>query len=228
MWGDDSVKADLLTDLAAAVDRAVVDGTGFEAFKRDFRALVEKNGWHGWTGEGSRRGEEWRMRTIYKTNMQTTYMAGRHAQLVDGNYKYWVYRHSGALHPRLNHLAFDGVALPPDHPFWATHFPPNGWGCGCTVYGARTERGIRRVGGDPSKVLPEDWDAIDPRTGAQQGIGKGWNTPVDLKADLILSLAQKARRWNEEMLEQFLAEQPEDIRELLIKALRNLGATVST
>jgi len=169
-----ATKADLLADLAAAVDRAIVEGTGFDAFKKDFRALVEKNGWHGWTGEGSVRGEEWRMRTIYRTNMRTSYMAGRHAQLVDGGYRFWVYRHSGAAHPRLDHLSWDGIALPPDHPFWTTHYPPNGWGCGCEVYGARTEAGIRRVGGDPAKTLPDGWDALNPATGAPSGVGKGW------------------------------------------------------
>lgn len=187
-----AVKADLLADLAAAVDKAIVDGTGFEAFKKDFRSIVEKRGWHGWTGEGTKRGEEWRMRTIYRTNIRTAYMAGRHAQLVDGNYTYWIYIHSGAAHPRLNHLAWDGVALPPDHPFWAAHFPPNGWGCGCTVEGARSDAGIRRMGGDPDKSLPDDWASLDPRTGLPSGIGRGWsNSPDDGLAAAINALIGK-------------------------------------
>lgn len=72
-----ATKADLLADLAAAVDKAIVDGTGFEAFKRDFQAIVEKNGWHDYTGSKTEKGRNWRMRTIYRTNMRTTYMAGR-------------------------------------------------------------------------------------------------------------------------------------------------------
>ena len=99
-----ATKADLLADLAAAVDRAIADGTGFEAFTRDFRAIVEKHGWHGWTGEGSERGEAWRMRTIFRTNMRVSYMAGRYAQLREGGYSYWVYRHGGSVEPRLHHL----------------------------------------------------------------------------------------------------------------------------
>jgi hypothetical protein len=69
-----------------------------------------------WTGEGSAKGEAWRTRVIYQTNLLTSYAAGRRAQLLAGKYKYWVYRHSGAEHPRLHHLALDGIALPPDHP----------------------------------------------------------------------------------------------------------------
>lgn len=174
-----AVKADLLADLASAVDKAVSQGTTYDTFRKDFRELVTRNGWHGWTGEGDAQGEEWRMRTIYRTNMRTSYMSGRHAQLVKGNFKFWIYRHSGAAHPRLNHLSWDGIALPPDHPFWFKHFPPNGWGCGCDVYGTNSAAGVRRLGGDPDKVLPDNWDSIDPRTGLPPGIGKGWGEPMD-------------------------------------------------
>ena len=71
-----ATKADLLADLAAAVDRAIVEGTGLEVFKRDFRGIVEKHGWHGWTGEGTAKGEAWRMRTIYRTNMRHVLYGG--------------------------------------------------------------------------------------------------------------------------------------------------------
>lgn len=187
-----ATKADLLADLAAAVDRAIAEGTGFEAFKRDFRGIVEKHGWHGWTGEGTEKGEAWRMRTIYRTNMRTTYMAGRHAQLVEGNFAFWVYRHGGSLEPRLQHLSWDGLILPPDHPFWATHYPPNGWGCSCRVFGARTMGAARRRGGDPSVQLGEGWDRIDAKTGAPPGVGKGWAyAPGASVADTVLALRGK-------------------------------------
>lgn len=190
-----AVRADLLADLGAAVDRAIADGTGIEAFRRDFREIVARHGWHGWTGEGSAKGEAWRTRVIYRTNLRTSYMAGRRAQLVDGAYRWWVYRHSGALHPRLDHLSWDGVALPPDHPFWATHYPPNGWGCGCVVEGARTAAGIRRMGGDPDKALPDGWDRRDPRTGAPKGIARGWDhSPGATVAATIVGLRDKLPR----------------------------------
>lgn len=187
-----ALKADVLGDLAEAVDKAITRGTTLEEFRRDFRRIVETRGWHGWTGEGSVKGEAWRTRVIYQTNMRTSYMAGRHAQLMAGEFKYWVYRHGGSREPRPHHLAWDGVALPPDHPFWAQHYPPNGWGCSCRVFGARTEAGIRRVGGDPGKTLPDGWDAIDGRTGAQAGIDKGWGyAPGASVARTVSSLAGK-------------------------------------
>ncbi len=190
-----AMKADLLADLASAVDRAIVDGTGLEAFRRDFRAIVEKHGWHGWTGEGSARGEAWRTKVIYKTNMLTSMAAGRWAQLVDGGFKYLVYRHSGAPHPRLDHLSWDGLILPFEHPFWQKHYPPNGWGCGCKVRGAHTLRGAERVGGKPGKKLPEGWDRIDPKTGTPPGIGKGWDYPPGHSvAETVRIAADKLQR----------------------------------
>lgn len=169
-----AMKADLLADIARAVEKAIEGKSTLDGFRKDFRGIVEKLGWHGWTGEGTAKGEAWRTRVIYRTNMATTYAAGRHAQLTAGNYKYWVYHHGGSEHPRLHHLSWDGVALPPDHPFWASHYPPNGWGCSCYASGTNSKAGIRRLGGDPDKQLPPGWEAISPKTGAPTGIDKGW------------------------------------------------------
>lgn len=169
-----AMKAELLADLARAVERAIGEGGTLEDFRRDFRAIVERHGWHGWTGEGTQAGEAWRTRVIYRTNMATTYAAGRRAQLIEGGFAFWVYRHGGSRDPRPEHLAWDGLTLPADHPFWATHSPPNGWGCSCYVVGARSERGARRLGGDPDRDPPDGWDRTDPRSGAPVGIDRGW------------------------------------------------------
>lgn len=204
-----AVKADLLADLAAAVDKAITEGTTLETFRADFREIVTRRGWHGWTGEGTTGGEAWRTRVIYRTNMATTYAAGRHAQLVAGGYAWWVYRHGGSAEPRLDHLSWDGVALPPDHPFWAQHYPPNGWGCSCRVFGARTRSGIRRVGGDPGKALPPGWDRISPRTGAPVGIDKGWNhAPGATVANAINAVVAKLPRLPAPLAAAVVAEMP--------------------
>ncbi len=219
-----ATKADLLSDLAEAVEKAVGQGTTFDTFKKDFRGIVDKHGWHGWTGEGTKRGEEWRMRVIYQTNLRTSYMAGRYAQLIDGNYPFWVYRHGGALEPRPQHLAWDGLILPSDHPFWATHFPPNDWGCSCRVFGARSREGARRLGGKPELALEEGWDTVVPRTGTPAGIGKGWDyAPGASIADLVNSLVRKFEQWPEPVGRAFLASLPDDLRAVFEQALRQSG-----
>jgi uncharacterized protein with gpF-like domain len=147
-------KADLLSDLAASVDRAIAEGKSLDAFRKDFNAAVERNGWHGWTGEGSKGGRAWRTRTIYRANAATSYAAGRRAQLLAGDFPLWVYRHGDSQVPRIEHLGWDGLVLPPAHGFWVKHSPPSEWGCSCYVLGARSPRAAIRLGGKPDKPLP--------------------------------------------------------------------------
>lgn len=187
-----ATKADLLADLAGAVDKAITEGRGLEEFRRDFRRIVSERGWSGWTGEGTLRGEAWRTRVIYRTNARVSYAAGRRAQLIEAGFPLWIYRHGGSRDPRPEHLALDGVTLPPDHPFWETWSPPNGWGCSCYVSGARSPQAVRRMGGDPDKGLPEGWDRPDARTGAPRGIDKGWDyAPGATVSDAIRALDGK-------------------------------------
>ena len=167
-------KADLLSDLRKAVDTAIQGGSIGE-FRKAFNQAVNKSGWAGWTGQGTEAGEAWRTRVIYQTNIATSYAAGRWAQLNDPDLAavrpFWRYIHSDSvLTPRPQHKSWgdSGLTLPRDHPFWRTHFPPNGWGCQCRVTAVRLPRDA------DATAPPEGWDAIDPKTGAPVGIDKGW------------------------------------------------------
>lgn len=188
-----AVKADILADLATMVDKAVSQGTTLEEFRRDFKAMVAQKGWQiSKAGQGTKKGEAWRTKVIYKTNMATSYAAGRWAQLREAGYPFIVYKHGGSLHPREQHLGWDGLVLEADHPFWTTHAPPNGWGCSCFVSGARSRAAAKRVGGKPDKTLPDGWQKPDPKTGAPVGIDKGWDyAPGASVADAIIALTQK-------------------------------------
>ena len=169
-------QADLLNDLRSAVDKAIADGEGIEAFRKRFKEIVQKHGWTGWTGEGTKAGEAWRTKVIYQTNMATSYAAGRYKQLTDPEFlklrPYWRYVHAdGVIYPRPLHLAWGEMRLTLryDHPFWETHFPPNGWGCHCYVVPVETP------GASDASAPPTGWDAINPKTGAQVGIDKGFD-----------------------------------------------------
>jgi hypothetical protein len=161
-------------------------------FRKRFFAAVEKGDWHGWTGEATAAGRAWRTRIIYQTNLSTSYAAGRLAQLKDAGFQYWVYRHTPNEHPRLQHLAWDGLTLPADHPFWQTHFPPNGWGCKCRISGASGPETAELAGGKPGYTEPPDgWDAIDTKTGEQVGIDKGWGYMPGATSDLVREIERK-------------------------------------
>jgi hypothetical protein len=219
-----AAKADLLSDLAAAVDRAVSEGKSIGAFRDDFRAIVERNGWQGWTGEGTAAGEAWRTRVIYQTNCSTSYAAGRLAQLREGGFELWIYKHAdGVKNPRPQHLAWNGLTLPRDHPFWIEHYPPNGWGCGCYVVGARSKAGAARLGGDVDKVLPGNWDAIDPKTGTPAGIDRGWDyAPGDTVSQTVSQTAAKAATWEPGLAAAYIESAPETVRAQLARSYRAL------
>lgn len=167
--------ADLLDDLRAAVDKAIASGTSIETFRKDFGRIVAERGWTGWTGEGTRAGEAWRTRVIYETNLRTSYAAGRWAQLNASQLlaarPYWRYVHSDSvINPRPHHKAWGDarLTLRHDHPFWHTHYPPNGCGCRCRVVSVREP-----ARGDATEP-PAGWDATLENTGAPAGIDKGW------------------------------------------------------
>lgn len=202
--------ADLLADLAAAVDAAIAEGESLETFRARFREIVARHGWTGWTGEGSAAGRAWRTRVIYRTNLATSYAAGRWAQLQA--FPVWIYRHGGSLEPRPQHLAWDRMALPREHPFWRTHYPPNGWGCSCYVVGAGSPDAARIMGGDPDRRPPAGWDARDAK-GRLPGVDEGWDyAPGATVEQAVRAAAAKMDAWPEPIAEAFLAAQPEPVQ----------------
>lgn len=184
--------ADLVADLRGAVDKAIEQGTGLEAFRRDFKSIVARHGWSGWTGEGSPEGVAWRTKVIYQTNMATSYAAGRWKQLNDPELQkllpYWQYKHSDSVvTPRPLHVSWDGLTLPPDHPFWQTHFPPNGWGCMCRVVAVSKADFLKAVatGKGPANA-PTGTEGID--TGFDYAPGANTDTSLrDMVQDKLIT-----------------------------------------
>src|SRR5207237_8429074 len=89
-----------------------------------------------------------RLRIIYDTNLRTSYAAGNWAGFArnKADLPWLMYAHTTSLHPRVEHLAWDGITLPVDDPWWDTHYPPNGWGCKCGVI-ALTDAQYRSMNG---------------------------------------------------------------------------------
>jgi hypothetical protein len=207
--------ADLLSGLAAAVDRAITQGTSIDAFRKDFAALVARSGW-------SYRGDfNWRTRTIYTTNIATSYNAGRLAQLLDGDFPLWRYVHADSvLHPRPLHVSWNGVTLPPHHVWWLTHYTPNGWGCHCRVVGVRSYDASARYG-TVKRDAPND--GIDPKTGAPAGIDAGWDyAPGNTVSDTVRAVAAKTQQWEYTLAKAYMQGVPPGVRDELAMAYRAL------
>jgi len=147
-----AMKSELLSDFRSAVDAAIADGETIADFRKRFDEIVAR---HGWSYKG---GRGWRTRVIYDTNVRMAYAAGRWQQMTDpGVLKlrpYLMYRHGDSVVPRPEHLAWDGLVLRADDPWWNTHYPPNGWGCKCKVL-SLSRRDLERMGKDGPDTAPE-------------------------------------------------------------------------
>ena len=71
------------------------------------------------------------------------------------------YQYNIVTNPREDHLAWDGKVLATDDPWWNTHYPPNGWGCRCTVTGVGKGR-MRALGKDGPDPTPAPSDGDPP------------------------------------------------------------------
>lgn len=109
------------------IESAIKNGDSFDTFKASVRDSLE-NEWRGTVAAPSARIE-----TIFRTNIQTAYSAGRQAEMNDPDTlavrPFWLY--SALMDMRTTTLcrSLNGTVLPADHPFWKTHTPPLHFNC---------------------------------------------------------------------------------------------------
>lgn len=134
---------DVLEDIRKAVGKAVADGTSIQQFKSGLSRLLAAKGWFSEKRDrppGALTGP--RLETIYRTNLQSAYQAGRFKQLVETAHvrPYWMYDAVGDHRTRPLHAALNGKVYRFDHPFWNAWYPPNGFNCRCTVRSLSEDR----------------------------------------------------------------------------------------
>ena len=165
---------DMLAEVKDAIESAQKNGTAFADFKKRLKPYLMAKGWWGeqimtdpLDGEPKlvRLGSTRRLKTIFDTNMRTAFAAGQW-QRIQANKKalpYLRYNKSASGHPRDSHKRYYGLVLPVDHDIWKVIFPPNGYGCKCSV-SALTKRQAEEEGisGEPDVEMVE---FTNPRTG---------------------------------------------------------------
>ena len=181
---------DILKDIHAACLDMMERGASFGEFKRNLIPVLQKKGWWGRTVQRDpETGEEKsvqlgsvrRLRTIFDVNMRVSFAQGRWEQqwAVKDAFPYLCYE--GILDSRIRpeHRRWHGTILPMDHPWWKTHYPPNGWKCRCdavAVSDGDLERYGWRVSEAPDDGPPLPW--VNPATGevteVPPGIDPGW------------------------------------------------------
>lgn len=144
-----AAQLDVLKDIHDMVRKALREGITLRQFQDELEPRLKAKGWWGkqqMTGpDGVTRtvqlGSPARLATIYRTNLQTAYMAGRWQDMIANaeNRPYWQYVAVLDSKTRPAHRALNGKVFRYDDPFWKYFYPPNGWNCRCRVraYNAR-------------------------------------------------------------------------------------------
>ncbi|HDR9026870.1 TPA: minor capsid protein [Burkholderia vietnamiensis] len=172
------MKVDVLQDIRQALATSLEKGTTLTEFKRQLTPILERKGWLGKgmivdqdTGEiEGKRLTPRRLDTIFQTNMQSAYMAGRYASQLEAvdTHPYWEYVAVLDSRTRPAHRALAGQIYRYDDPFWQTFYPPNGYRCRCRVR-TRTRAYVEQNG---VPVLNSDGKLVEveivDRSGAKQ------------------------------------------------------------
>ncbi|MTC39325.1 phage head morphogenesis protein [Providencia alcalifaciens] len=149
------LKLDILHDIRQALADVLENGETYTAFERRLIPTLEQKGWLGKgfvadmdTGElHGKRLMPRRLDTIFQTNLQSSYMAGRYQQqmtMVDER-PYW--ERVGVMDNRIrpSHAALNGFIARYDDPIWQILYPPDGYRCRCRVR-TRSAEDIERLG----------------------------------------------------------------------------------
>lgn len=147
--------AELLQDTHNLLQKSIKNGWSAGKAQRELKKLFQERGWWGKKEivdeNGNKKviqlGSARRVKTIYRTNIQTAFNAGRYLQqLQDVDFApYFQYMCILDERTRPAHRALHGKVFRYDDPIWASLYPPNGWGCRCFVR-SLSQRDIEREG----------------------------------------------------------------------------------
>ena len=153
---------DMVNLVHDGIAEALENGETLADFKKRIAETIEREGW-----------KSHRVETIFRTNIQSAYSAGRYAnqQATKELLPYWRYVTVGDSRVRPSHAVLSGKVFPADHPFWAENYPPNGFKCRCAVQ-ALSKGQVRRMGLDVETKIPGDSMWTDPKTGMEYHVAK--------------------------------------------------------
>lgn len=196
---------DLLATVQGKLEAAIASGSSLRDFKRELVPTLQAAGWWGkkdmvdpLTGAvvKAQLGSASRVETIFRTNIQSAYAAGRWEQ-IDANARaapWLLYDAVDDFRTRPEHAAMDGTVLPVTDKWWKTHHPPNGWNCRCGVV-QLSDAELAEYGLAPKRPPPsplKKWR--NPRTGdthlIPEDLDPGWDhNPGLARVEQIKALA---------------------------------------
>jgi len=149
-----ATRLDILEDLYSAIQDDLKNGGTFGQFQERVEPLLKAKGWWGKRDAANLRtgeivqvqlGSAYRLETIYVTNTQVAYQAGRYQEFMKAVdvVPYWEYSAIGDRRTRPAHAAMSGRVFRWDDPVWQVWYPPCGFRCRCRII-VRTETERKR------------------------------------------------------------------------------------
>ena len=196
------MREDILTDIREIVQKSLDEGLTLQQFTKELKPkLLDKGWWGAISGTPEEVKDELlkrklikdaslipagnepvtiqlgslrRLKTIYRTNIQTSYMAGRYKSQIDNidNRPYWQYVAVMDKRTRPTHAQLNGRVFRYDDPFWDSFYPPNGWGCRCRVRALSNDNlKDRSLDVDSSEgQLSEEMQVVSKKTGEEKPV----------------------------------------------------------
>lgn len=172
-----AAKMSILQDIRNEVLNAIENGETLRGFQKRLEPTLRAKGWWGKvldenTGKTIQLGSPHRLKTIYQTNLQSSYAAGRWTRQEDGKAErpYLMYDAVMDMSTRPAHAALNGIVKRVDDPFWRTHYPPNGYLCRCTAVALTPEEA-----GEAKREHKQPRNIPDPDKGFNSNPGlKRW------------------------------------------------------
>ena len=214
-----ATELELLTTFKASISKALAGGQTFETWRAGLLPRLAAIGWDQPKMVSDPNGQQpprmvdftapRRLQTIFQANMASARSAGQwnRAQRTKAALPYILYVRTSSAEPRLEHLTWVGIILPVDDPFWQTHWPPNGWGCKCTVRQITARERAKLLATPPGEggisYTTEVPDNGPPRTftnsrtgevtSVPAGIDPGWggNPGLDRAQTLVTRLTEQ-------------------------------------
>lgn len=202
-----AMQVDLLAEIRLQVDAAISNGITLATFNKELIPRLQARGWWGRQEmtdpadgivKNVQLGSPRRLETIFDTNLATAYSEGQWERIQRNQqlFPFLEYVRSASVNPRDTHLAYVGLVLRADDPFWQSHLPVKEYGCKCTVI-QHSQRMLDREGLKVGTAPPEVMRSlVNKRTGEVQqvpvGVDPAFNYPPGgRRANLEKMLADK-------------------------------------
>lgn len=158
LYGDEAIKAakGFSDAISRKVSEAVAESTAAGEHVEDGMERIRQ----AFDAAGINNASPWLTETLYRTQTQLAYAAGRMNAANDPDIQeiLWGFEYATAGDDRVRpeHAILDGVRRPKDDAFWSVNMPPNGYNCRCTVIEIFNEEDLAVATDLPETSIDDD------------------------------------------------------------------------